>query len=31
MMGDTDCSGADVVAMLVLLMMNSGPPTAPGG
>jgi len=30
-MGDTDFSGADVVAMMVLLMMNDGTPTAPGG
>jgi hypothetical protein len=30
-MGATDFSEADGVAMMVLLMMNDGPPTAPGG
>ena len=30
-MGATDFSGANGVAMMVLLMMNDGPPTAPGG
>jgi hypothetical protein len=31
MMGETDCSGADLAVMVVLLMMNDGRLVAAGG